>query len=88
CDAVGFDNGLKTVYSSNGDGTLTIIKEHSANDLSVEENLKTKAGARTNAVDPDTHAIYLPTGEFEPKKPGDFRPKIIPGTFQVLVVKP
>ncbi|HLI91995.1 MAG TPA: hypothetical protein VKU83_00210 [Puia sp.] len=88
CDAVGFDNGLKTVYSSNGEGTLTIIKEHSANDLSVVENLKTKPGARTNAVDPGTHAVYLPTGEFEPKKTGEFRPKLIPGTFQVLVVKP
>lgn len=88
CDAVGFDNGLKTVYSSNGDGTLTIIKEQSANDLSVIENLKTKEGARTNAVDPGTHEIYLPTGEFEPKKAGEFRPRIIPGTFEVLVVKP
>ncbi len=88
CDAVGFDRALRTVYSSNGDGTLTIIREQSANEFAVVENLKTKEGARTNAVDQVTHAVYLPTGEFEPKKPGDFRPKIIPGTFQVLEVKP
>jgi DNA-binding beta-propeller fold protein YncE len=86
CDAVGFDKKLRTVYSSNGDGTLTIIKELSANKFKVAENLKTKEGARTNAVDQVTHKIYLPTGEFEPKKAGDFRPKIKPGTFQVLVV--
>jgi hypothetical protein len=85
---VGFDRTLRTIYSSNGDGTLTIIKEQSANEFAVIKNLKTKAGARTNAVDQGTHAVYLPTGEFEPKKPGDFRPKIIPGTFQVLEVKP
>ncbi|HVS92159.1 MAG TPA: YncE family protein [Mucilaginibacter sp.] len=88
CDAVGFDKPLKTIYSSNGDGTLTIIKEISANKFEVVKNLKTKAGARTQAVEPVSHLIYLPTGEFEPKKAGEFRPKLKPGTFQVLVVSP
>jgi len=86
CDAVGFDKKLKTVYSSNGDGTLTIIKEWSANKFTVAQNLQTKKGARTNAVDQITHLVYLPTGEFVPKKAESFRPSIIPGTFQVLVV--
>jgi DNA-binding beta-propeller fold protein YncE len=86
CDAVGFDKKLKTVYSSNGDGTLTIIREWSANKFTVAQNLQTKKGARTNAVDQITHLVYLPTGEFAPKKAGSFRPSIIPGTFQVLVV--
>jgi DNA-binding beta-propeller fold protein YncE len=88
CDAVGFDKKLKTVYSSNGDGTLTIIKEQSANKFTVVKNLKTKEGARTQAVDQVSHMIYLPTGEFEPKKQGEFRPKLKPGTFRVLVVAP
>ncbi|MEO8886285.1 MAG: YncE family protein [Mucilaginibacter sp.] len=86
CDAVGFDKKLKTVYSSNGDGTLTIIKELSANKFSVVQNLKTKAGARTLAVDQVSHLLYLPTGKFGPKKAGEFRPSLIPGTFEVLVV--
>lgn len=86
CDAVGFDKKLKTVYSSNGEGTLTIVKEVSADKYEVVKSLKTKEGARTQAVDQLTHKIYLPTGEFEPKKQGDFRPKLKPGTFQVLVV--
>lgn len=88
CDAVGFDKKLKTVYSSNGDGTLTIIKEQSANKFTVVKNLKTKEGARTQAVDQVSHMIYLPTGEFEPKKQGEFRPKLKPGTFRILVVAP
>ena len=88
CDAVGFDWKLRTVYSSNGDGTLTIIKERSPTEFTVVENLKTKEGARTNAVDQLSHAVYLPTGEFLPKQPGQFRPQLKPGTFQVLVVKP
>ncbi len=86
CDAVGFDKKLKTVYSSNGDGTLTIIKELSADKFTVIENLKTLKGARTNAVDQSTHLVYLPTAEFAPKKAGSFRPTTIPGTFKVLVV--
>ncbi len=88
CDAVGFDHTLQTVYSSNGDGTLTVIKEKSPTEFTVVENLKTKEGARTNAVDQGSHIIYLPTGEFLPKQPGQFRPQLKPGTFQVLVVKP
>ncbi len=86
CDAVGFDVKLKTVFSSNGEGTLTIIKELSGDKFMVTENLATRKGARTMAVDQITHLLYLPFGEFGPKQPGSFRPSIIPGTFQVLVI--
>jgi DNA-binding beta-propeller fold protein YncE len=86
CDAVGFDKKLKTVYSSNGEGTLTIIKELSAAKFVVAQTLKTKPGARTIAVDQVTHKLYLPTGDFAQKKTGEFRPSLIPGTFQVLMV--
>ena len=86
CDAVGFDVKLKTVYSSNGEGTLTIVRELSGDKFLVAENLTTKKGARTMAVDQVSHLLYLPFGEFGPKQPGSFRPSIIPGTFQVLVI--
>jgi len=86
CDAVGFDKKLKTVYSSNGEGTLTIIKEWSPNKFTVVQNLKTQKGARTQAVDQITHLVYLPTADFKPKDPKSFRPSTIPGTFRVLVV--
>jgi DNA-binding beta-propeller fold protein YncE len=86
CDAVGFDVKLKTVYSSNGEGTLTIIKELSADKFVVAQVLKTQKGARTQAVDQISHMIYLPTADFKPKDPKSFRPQAIPGTFRVLVV--
>jgi DNA-binding beta-propeller fold protein YncE len=86
CDAVGFDVKLKTVYSSNGEGTLTIIKEVSPDKFEVAQVLKTEKGARTQAVDQVTHKIYLPTADFKPKDPKSFRPASIPGTFRVLVV--
>jgi len=87
CDGVGFDAGLKYVYSSNGEGTLTVIKERSANDFEVLENAPTKKGARTIAVDEKTHKIYLPTADFAAKQdPKQKRPDMMPGSFQILEV--
>lgn len=88
CDGVAFDPVTKNIYTSNGaDGTLTVIHEESASKFIVLENLITKKGARTIALDKQTHLVYLPTAEFEAAVPNQQgRPKMIPGTFQVLVV--
>ncbi len=87
CDGVGFDNHLKTAYSANGDGTLTVVKELSADNFAVAENVQTKPGARTIAVDQITHKVYLPSGMFKAATKESFRPQIIPGTFKILVVE-
>ncbi len=86
-DGAGFDNGLKTAYSSNGEGTLTVIKELSADKFSLTGNVLTKPGTRTIAVDQKTHKVYLPSGLFKPATKESFRPQIIPGTFKILVVE-
>lgn len=87
CDGVGFDAGTKRVYSSNGEGTLTVIQEENASKFSVLADVPTKKGARTIAVDERTHRIYLPTADFEATTPaGQRRPPMVPGTFQVLMV--
>ena len=52
CDGTAFDPNLNYVYSSNGDGTLTIIKEVSKDKFEVVQNVPTKRGARTLALDP------------------------------------
>lgn len=88
CDGTAFDPGIKTVYSSNGDGTLTVIKEVNANKFVVKENVKTLRGARTLGVDNTSHLIYLPTADFGMPAAGQKRPPMIPGSFKVLVVKP
>ena len=85
CDGVGFDNGLKLVFASCGEGKLSIIKENSASSFSVIDNVPTKRSARTIAVDPATHAVYLPAADTE-KGGNEDRPKVIPGTFGVVVV--
>lgn len=87
CDGTAFDPALNYVYSSNGDGTLTIIKEISADKYEVIENIATKQGARTLAVDSITHTVYLPTANFKPAEKGERRSPMVPGSFQVLVVK-
>ena len=91
CDGVAFDTKLGYIFTSNGEGTLTIIQEVSADSFRAAATIPTKRGARTLALDEQTHHIFLPTAEFEvaplatPDNPRP-RPKIVPGTFQVLEV--
>jgi DNA-binding beta-propeller fold protein YncE len=86
-DASGYDPGTKLAFSSSGgDATVTIAREDSPTTLIKIQTLATKPGARTMAVDPSTHRIYLAVPDFEPLAPGQTgRPKTIPGTFRVLV---
>jgi YVTN family beta-propeller protein len=87
CDGTAFDPATKNIYTSNGEGTITVIHEDNAGKFTVIENVVTKRGARTIALDKATHLIYLPTADFEPMAPGEKgRPKMKAGTFQVLVV--
>jgi len=87
CDGTNFDPELKYAYSSNGEGTLTVIKEISKDKFEVIDNVPTKKGARTNCLDLSTHALYLPTADFGAAVQGERRPPMIAGSFQVLVVK-
>ncbi len=87
CDGVAFDANTKNIYTSNGEGTLTVIHEDNADKFTVVENIITKKGARTIAIDKTTGMLYLPAADFEPMKAGEKGwPKMIPGTFQVLVI--
>lgn len=91
-DGAAFDSGNNRAYSSNGDGTLTVVQEDGPNSFMVLENVATQTGARTMALDNSTHHIYLPTAEFGPPPPPTAenphpRSTILPGTFIVLDVE-
>jgi len=90
CDGTAFDPGLKLAYSSNGEGTVTVVREINANKFELVENITTEPGARTISVDTYTHKIYLPTAQMKPVAPTAEntrpRPQQIPGTFHVVVV--
>ena len=92
-DANAFDDGLQLAFSSNGEGTVTIAHEDSPSKLTVMQTLTTQPSARTMALDPRTHRIYLAAATFEPAPPPApgaprRRPPIVPGSFKVLVYGP
>ncbi len=87
-DAGAFNPKTQEVFMSCGEGTLPVIHEDSPDKYSVKQTVSTARGARTMALDPDTNTVYLVTAQFGEKGPNDRRPPMIPGTFQLLVVKP
>jgi YVTN family beta-propeller protein len=86
-DGAGFDPGLKRAYSSNGEGTLTIVQENANGKFSVLENLPTQKGAKTMTVNKLTHHIYSSSADFETLKDGN-KQSLVPGSFKVLDILP
>ena len=89
-DATAYDDETNLAFASCHDGQLTVIHEDSPDKFSVVENVTTQKGARTMALDPKTHQIFLVTAEFgpppaSPEQPHR-RPSIKPDTFVVLVM--
>lgn len=87
-DGAAFDPEPGYALASNGAGTLTVVKRGEDRRYHVAGNVSTQQGARTVAVDPKTHRVYLPTAEFGPRAEGQSRPGIKPGSFVVLVYTP
>jgi YVTN family beta-propeller protein len=71
-DATAFDPESRLIFNSNGEGTITVIREDGPDKYSVVENVKTVPKAKTMALDPRTHRLFLSTAEA--------------GQFEVLVV--
>jgi len=90
-DANGFDPGLAFAFASNGrSATLTVVHEDSPDKFTVTEDVPTQRGARTMALDPKTHEVYLVTADFGPPPAASSenprpRPAILPNSFVVLV---
>ncbi|MGZ4814733.1 MAG: YncE family protein [Terriglobales bacterium] len=87
-DAAAYDPELQRAFASNGEGTLTVVQEAPGAKYEVAGNVQTAKGARTMALDPSTHKIYVATAELGPPAEGQKRPSIKPGTFMVLVYSP
>jgi len=91
-DAAAFDSEKLLVFTSNGEGTITVIQQESSDKYKVLENVKTEPGARTMTLDPRTHKLFLITADrtTPPAVPGQPPPGqvVVPGTFRVLVVGP
>lgn len=92
CDGVSFDQTKGMIFSSNGEGTVTVIKQENENTYKVVETIKTQKGARTITLNKTTHQIYLPVAEYgikpEPTKENpNSRPATKPNTFSVIVIE-
>ncbi|MEK6371681.1 MAG: YncE family protein [Acidobacteriota bacterium] len=86
-DGAAFDDASQRAFSSNGaDGTVTVVHELSPDKFVVEETVPTARGARTIALDPKTHHLFLATAQFGPPVEGQRRPAVIEGTFELLEV--
>ena len=71
-DATAFDPETKLIFNSNGEGTVTAIHQDGPDKYSVVETVKTLPRAKTMALDPKTHQLFLSTAES--------------GQFEILVV--
>jgi len=91
-DAVRYDPATGLVFSSNGgDGTLSVVKQASADTYAVLETVPTARGGRTMELDPKTHNVYVVCAEYGPppaptKEQPKPRPSVVPNSFQVLVL--
>lgn len=102
CDGAEFNADTGEAISSQGDGTLTVIKADASGRYAVEQTLPTKAGARTSTLDAKTGRVLLITADMQPapveapaaapaageqpQRPRRGRGRMIPGSFSILVV--
>ena len=90
-DGAGFNPKTMEAFSSQGDGTLTVIKESSPAKFAVEQNVKTMSSAKTMTIDTKTNRVLLIGAEFgaaAPTAPGE-RPRrgpLVSGSFTILEV--
>lgn len=86
-DAVAFDPSTATIYSSNGEsGTLTVVHQDDPDHYSVTATVPTQISARTEALDPTTHRLYLSAATPGPETDARGRHTMLPGSFTLLVV--
>ena len=90
-DGNAFDPGTNLAFSSNGSGSLTVVRAEGADKYSVAGNIPTQRGARTMALDAATHRVFVVTADFGPPPSPTAaephpRPSRVPDSFTILVV--
>jgi YVTN family beta-propeller protein len=91
-DAVAFDAKRKLIYSSNKDGTLSVISAKGPDEYAALGTVHTTLGAKTMALDPDSGRVFLVAAEvariIPPTQKGDLPDTVLkPGTAKLLVVE-
>ncbi len=92
-DGAAFDPVRKLAFSSNGEGTLSVIKEVDADTFVVLPPVRTVQSARTMDIDPKTGRIFLAAADIAkidpPATPGG-RPHVtyVPGSLKLIFLDP
>jgi YVTN family beta-propeller protein len=85
-DANAYDASMNLAFSSNGDGTLTVVGQEGSGKFVVAQTAQTAPSARTMALDPVTHRVYTVAAKFGTPAAGQRRPPVLPGSFEMLVL--
>jgi len=89
-DAVAFDSDNQLIFASNGDGTVSVVRQDTPDKYEAVGAISTQPSAKTMAFDPKTKRLFLSASEMEtvPSTDGQrARTKRKAGTFTVLVVE-
>jgi YVTN family beta-propeller protein len=89
-DAAGYSTKLKLAYSSNSEGTLTVVDAGKPGYPTIQ-TLPTQRSARTMIYDPSADRIYTVAAEFGPRPAPTAdnprpRPAVLPGSFTIIVI--
>ena len=92
-DGAAFDPVRKLAFSSNGDGTLSVVKENDPQHFEPLESVQTPIGARTMAIDPRSGRLFLVAAKVEKMVPaampgGRSTISYVPGSLQLLYFDP
>lgn len=79
-----YDADRALVFTSNADGTMTVLHQDSPDTYSLVQTVQTGTGAKQIALDEKTGHVFLPTGEFQ--KSTAKLPPVVAGTMDILVV--
>jgi YVTN family beta-propeller protein len=90
-DAAAFDPVTHLAFSSNGEGTLTVVRQENPDAYTVLENVKTQPRSRTMSLNPENHCVYLSAAEFEKapeatKENPRPRPMMVKDSFSIIIV--
>ncbi|HET7085007.1 MAG TPA: YncE family protein [Rhizomicrobium sp.] len=94
-DGAAFDPARKLIFSSNFDGTVSVIREVSPDKYQPLESIKTQITGKNMTIDPESGRLFVAVADIDPNapippgpngRPG--RPRPLPGSLKVLFLDP
>jgi YVTN family beta-propeller protein len=94
-DGAAFDPVRKLIFSSNFDGTVSVIREVSPEKYQALDSIKTQVTGKNMTIDPASGRLYVAVADIDPNAPVAMgangrpgRPKPLPGSLKILFLDP